>query len=43
MNLSAIQYVPNFANNWLAHKERYVSIEKQPQRCAGWLLRLAIP
>ena len=34
--LRAIQYVPNFANNRLAHKERYVSIEKQPQCFARW-------
>ncbi|HYV10267.1 MAG TPA: hypothetical protein VE980_05105 [Pyrinomonadaceae bacterium] len=29
--LRAVQYVPNFTNDRLAHKERYVSIEKQPQ------------
>jgi hypothetical protein len=34
--LSTIQYVSNFANNRLAHKERYVSIEKQPQCLARW-------
>jgi hypothetical protein len=34
--LSTIQYVSNFANNRLAHKERYVSIEKQPQCFARW-------
>jgi hypothetical protein len=35
-NLRTIQYVPNFANNRLAHKERDVSIEKQPQCRARW-------
>ena len=34
--LSTIQYLPNFANNRFAHKERYVSIEKQPQCLARW-------
>ena len=34
--LRTIQYVPNFANNRLAHKERNVSIEKQPQCFARW-------
>ena len=35
-NLRTIQYVPNFANNGFAHKERYVSIEKQPQCLPRW-------
>src|ERR1700750_1120613 len=30
------KYVRSFANNRFAHKERYVSIEKQPQRLARW-------
>ena len=35
-NLRTIQYVPKFANNPRAYKERYVSIEKQPQCLARW-------
>src|SRR5215213_6550589 len=38
--LRTVQYVPNFANNRLAHKERYVSIEKQPQCFARWAVTL---
>lgn len=35
-NLRAIQYATYFPNDWLADNERYVAIEKQPQRLAGW-------
>lgn len=40
---STIQYLPNFANNRLAHKERYVSIENSRSAFRAGLLRLAIP
>ena len=43
-NLRTNQILPNFANNELAHKERYVSIDKTAAtRLRAGLLRLAIP
>jgi hypothetical protein len=42
-NFRPIQYIPNFANNRLAHKERYVSIENSRNALRAGLFRLAIP
>jgi len=36
--LCTIQYVLNFANNRLAHKEQHNSNEKQPQCLAHWVV-----